>query len=134
METPDMKHLTVLLSSLLFVSIILPAQTADPAKIQTFPFYCPVGMRAQQTPGGELLAVRDADPKEVGQAIRLFLANPDSRQIVGARITVRGLSAKSRVVQALSGTNVPTDAAKAMTSVSRPQPARTFSQTSGRPA
>jgi len=62
---------------------------------------CPVGMRAQQGAGGDLLRAREGQPVEgPAQRIRLVLTPRRALQITGARIRVRGLSGKNRMALA----------------------------------
>lgn len=97
------------LFALLLSSITLAAQAVDqyhPRKIEKWPVVvtvyanqCPVGMRAQHTPGGGLVAVAPGRPADRGfsQRLRLTLANPKPVRITGATITVHGLDGKARV-------------------------------------
>ena len=116
-----MKRLTLLSFSLLFGSIALSAQTTDQNKTQTVIVAvrpengaCPVSVHAKQAGGGEMQRVDRAHPKGVGQGVHLILTNRDSRQIVGAKVTVRGLTAKNRVVNTLSTQDDSSDAAKTL--------------------
>jgi len=115
-----MTRLNLVSFSLLLGSIMLPAQIPNqsktPATVIFLPIAsspCPVGLHAKQNSGGDILAISGAHPKGVGQSIRLILTNPDSRRIVGASVTVRGLTGKSRVIETLSSPAV-SDAAKSI--------------------
>ena len=68
---------------------------------------CPVFLRAQHTADGGLLNVDKRRPERPAQLLHLTLTNPDSRQIVAARVRVHGLSGKGRVTQTMSGTDRP---------------------------
>lgn len=64
---------------------------------------CPVSLRAQHLADGSTIKVRDGHPDHpagVGQWLHLTLANPDSRGIVKARVTVRGYSNRAHVTEA----------------------------------
>lgn len=67
---------------------------------------CPISLRAQHKADGNMLKVDKTRPAGVAQRLHLILKNPDSRQIVGAMLKVRGLSGKGRVAGA-SGANTP---------------------------
>jgi hypothetical protein len=132
-----MKHLTLLSFFLLFGSIALSAQTSaqtsDQNKTQTVIVAvrpengaCPVSVHAKQAGGGEMQRVDRAHPKGGGQGVHLILTNPDSRQIIGAKVTVRGLTAKNRVLNTLSIQDDSSDAAKTLS--------LTFSADSGKEA
>jgi hypothetical protein len=104
-----MKPASVVLFALLFSLIPVAAQTAGQPQTQNFivklppvPSNCPVSMRAQQTWAGDLLSVRNGQPKGPAQGLHLILINRDSRQITGATVTVRGLTAKGRITRALT--------------------------------
>jgi hypothetical protein len=71
-------------------------------------------MRAQHAADGDLLAVNSSHPKGIGQSLHLTVTSPDSRQIASATVTVRGLSPKGRVTQALASQDEPSDAEKTM--------------------
>ena len=68
---------------------------------------CPVFLRAQHAADGGLLNVDKRRPERPGQLLHLTLTNPDSRQIVAARVRVHGLSGKGRVTQTMSGADRP---------------------------
>jgi len=76
---------------------------------------CPVSLRAQQAAGGGTLAVDNARPKGPAQRLHLILTNPDSRQVTGATVTVRGLTAKGRITQTLATPDDSSDAARTLT-------------------
>jgi len=64
---------------------------------------CPVSLRAQHGATGGMLQADKGRPKGLAQLLLLTLTSPDSRQIVSARVRVRGLSGKAHSAQALSG-------------------------------
>ncbi len=66
---------------------------------------CPVSLRAQHGVSGNILSVDRNRPKGIAQLLHLTLTNPDSRQIVAAKLRVHGLTGKARVTQTLSGQN-----------------------------
>lgn len=74
---------------------------------------CPVSLRAKQAAGGDLLAVDNGQPKGPAQRLHLILNNRDSRRITGAKVTVRGLTAKARVTRALTAPPSQDDASDA---------------------
>ena len=60
---------------------------------------CPVSMRAQQRPGGDILVTRDGQRHPIAQRIHLILgdfANP--AKVVAAKVTVRGTNGKPRAI------------------------------------
>lgn len=60
---------------------------------------CPVSMRAQQRPGGDILVARDGQRHPLAQRIHLILgdsANP--AKVVAATVTVRGTNGKPRAI------------------------------------
>jgi hypothetical protein len=63
---------------------------------------CPVFLHAQHRADGGLLDVDKNRPEQPAQLLHLTLTNPDSRQIVAARVRVHGLSGKARATQTLS--------------------------------
>ncbi len=76
---------------------------------------CPVGMRALQGSGGGLVAVHGTQPQQgPTQRIHLILNNPKAGRVVSARITVRGLSAKSRTVETLANQGSPSDMTRSL--------------------
>lgn len=68
---------------------------------------CPVSMRAEQRSSANMMTVRSArDSRSQGVAQRIHLTLGDASKpatVVAATVTVRGTSAKSRVVPALQG-------------------------------
>ena len=64
---------------------------------------CPVSLRAQHGATGGMLQADKGRPKGLAQLLLLTLTSPDSRQIVSARVRVRGLPGKAHSAQALSG-------------------------------
>lgn len=68
---------------------------------------CPIFLRAQHAADGGLLNVDKRRPERPAQLLHLTLTNPDSRQIVAARVKVHGLSGKGRVTQTMSGADRP---------------------------
>jgi hypothetical protein len=71
-------------------------------------------MHVRQAASGDALAVNNGRPKGIAQGFHLILTTSDSRQITGARITVSGLTAKSRVTETLSSQDDSADAAKTL--------------------
>jgi hypothetical protein len=71
-------------------------------------------MRAQHAADGDVLAVNSSHPKGIGQSLHLTVTSPDSRQIASATVTVRGLTPKGHVTQALASQDNAFDAEKAM--------------------
>lgn len=62
---------------------------------------CPVGMRAQQGAGGDLVRARDGQRVDgPAQRIHLVLTPRHALQVTGARIRVRGLFGKNRLARA----------------------------------
>ena len=72
--------------------------------------HCPIAMRAQHVADGEMVKTGSAQPRGIGQWLRLTLIAPDSRRIVKATLTIRGLSPKGRAMQALRNGNNSSDA------------------------
>ena len=58
---------------------------------------CPVSLRALHGADGNMLKVDKNRPAGIAQLLHLIVTNPDSRQIVAARVRVRGLSGKGRM-------------------------------------
>ena len=75
---------------------------------------CPVRMRALQGTGQGLLAVRDT-PRVEGpsQTIHLILVNPQSKKYAGAKVAIRGLAPKGKIVNAAPGSTGPSSAGPA---------------------
>lgn len=126
-----MKRAAAVLFALSFASIALSAQAVnqshpqniDPSQHQAQTIVaqlpavtggCPVSLRAQQAAGGDNLQVNNSRPKGIAQGLHLILTNPDSRQIAAANVTVRGLTAKPRLTQALSNQTGSSDAARTL--------------------
>jgi hypothetical protein len=63
---------------------------------------CPIAMHARHGVSGDLLAVGNSRPKGAAQLLHLTLTNGASRQITGGEVTVRGLTGKGHVTEALS--------------------------------
>jgi hypothetical protein len=118
-----MKSAALIPFAILFCSITLPAQNAtygvagmeglSPSQagapillsrtsVGAMPVFCPVSLRAQHGATGGMVQANKSLPKGPAQLLHLTLINPDSRQIVSARLSVRGVSGKPRVTQALS--------------------------------
>jgi hypothetical protein len=60
---------------------------------------CPVSLRALHGSSGNMLKVDKTRPAGIAQLLHLIVTNPDSQQIVSARVRVRGLSGKGRMTQ-----------------------------------
>lgn len=116
-----MKRATALSLAFLLCGTILTAQNPGQQSTTTFVVglpasTCPVAMRASQSIGENLLAVRGNQQRVdvMAQRIHLILANvksPNSKPMIAtAKVTVRGLSSKGRAIQTLSiqpGSNQP---------------------------
>jgi hypothetical protein len=79
---------------------------------------CPVSLRAQHLADGSTIKVRDGHPDHpagIGQWLHLTLANPDSRRMVRARVTVRGYTNRARVTEAGAGGQGSADAIRTFT-------------------
>jgi hypothetical protein len=74
-----------------------PAVLFSTAKL---PGSCPVSLRAQHGADGGFRKVDKSKPEGVAQLLHLILTSKDSRQIVEARLRVRGVSPKGRVSNA----------------------------------
>jgi hypothetical protein len=68
---------------------------------------CPVRLRAQHRADGGLVNVDKGKPQGIAQALHLMLTNPDSRRMIAARVSVRGLSGRGHVTKGLSGPDHP---------------------------
>jgi hypothetical protein len=87
-----------------------PAPLTQITVIQPTAPMCPVRMNAQQSAGSTLLSVRgDQNPSAPAQHIHLVLSQDRTGQIASAKIRVRGLSGKNRLVQADCGQEVSYD-------------------------
>lgn len=91
---------------LLFGSMTIAAQNATQNQTQTSVYRmpitsggCPVSLRALHGSSGNMLKVDKNRPAGIAQLLHLIVSNPDSRQIVAARVRVRGLSGKGRMTQ-----------------------------------
>jgi hypothetical protein len=62
---------------------------------------CPVSMNAMHAPGGDRIEVNGVRRKGLSQRLHLTVTNPDSKHIVTANVTVRGFTARGRIVQAM---------------------------------
>jgi hypothetical protein len=121
-----MKRAIALPLAFLLCGTILTAQNAGQQSTTTFVIglpasTCPVDMRASQSVGSHLLAVRGNQQHVdvLAQRIHLILTNfksPNSRspRIAAAKLTVRGLSAKGRAIQTLSNQPGPSDLTRAL--------------------
>ncbi|HKN21447.1 MAG TPA: hypothetical protein VJX73_08520 [Terracidiphilus sp.] len=85
--------------------------TGQPASVSS----CPVSMRAQHLPDGNLVKTRDSHPSGIGQWLHLSLVSRDSKQIAKATLRVRGFSAKARVTQTGPGGDQAFDAIRTLT-------------------
>jgi hypothetical protein len=63
---------------------------------------CPVSLRAQRRADGSIRKVDKNRPEGVAQLLRLIITSSDSRQIVEARLRVRGTSGKGRLDRSAS--------------------------------
>jgi hypothetical protein len=104
-EGPSMKYASLLPLALLTTAFAV-GQTTYQKPLQIDPTNCPVGLQVRHG-GGLPIAVGVADlksqngkvpPSAQNQGIRLTVANPSSRDVVGLEITVHGLSEKWRYV------------------------------------
>ena len=73
---------------------------------------CPVSLRAQHGADGGFRKVDKSKPEGVAQLLHLILTSKDSRQIVEARLRVRGVSPIGRVSNARTFTNGAADATR----------------------
>jgi hypothetical protein len=92
--------------ALLFGSVTLSAQSATQNQTQTSVYRmpitsggCPVSLRALHGADGSMLRVDKNRPAGIAQLLHLILSNPDARQVVAARVRVRGLSGRGRMTQ-----------------------------------
>jgi hypothetical protein len=89
---------------------------------------CPVGMQARQRPGGYLRSAHGEQRVEgLAQRIFLTLTGGQSRQISKAVVTVRGLTAKNRVLPALSTDGDASDITKTLSLTFTPGSGRAVS-------
>lgn len=87
----------------------LEAEARKVCPMQVRPPHCPIAMRAQHMPDGEIVTTKTAKPRGIGQWLHLTLTSRDSRRITKATFTVRGSSPKSRVMQTLGNGNDPSE-------------------------
>lgn len=77
--------------------------------------HCPVSMRAQHLSDGSLVKTgKTQHPAGIGQRLHLTLKNPESKQIRSAELTIHGVTAKGRVMDALSSKGDSSDATQNM--------------------
>lgn len=127
-----MKRKVAVIVVFLLCTLTLGAQSRAQSKSQTILVLtlptvetCPVGMQARQRPGGYLQSVRNEPRVEtLAQRIYLTLTGKSSAQISKAVVTARGLTAKNRVIPALSNEGYASDITKTLS--------LTFSPGSGR--
>jgi hypothetical protein len=119
-----MKH-TLLGLALLFSSLVLGAQDRTGPAAQKIPqqakiisLACPVEMLAKQRGSSQLVEVRNGKRTETpGQRILLTLRTGQSPHITSARVTVRGLTSRGRLMGSDSSENLSSDASRTMTVV-----------------
>ncbi|MGB6687426.1 MAG: hypothetical protein WBE76_06255 [Terracidiphilus sp.] len=77
---------------------------------------CPVSFSAKQGWDGGLVATRKAEPSEPGFSQRIFLslADKESSSVAGARVTVHGLTPKSRVLPVELGADGPAQISRSL--------------------
>jgi hypothetical protein len=79
---------------------------------------CPVLFSAKQGWGGSLVATDKRERSEPGISQRILLSlansNKNARTVTGARVTVHGLTLKSRVIPAESGADDPAQASRTL--------------------
>jgi hypothetical protein len=63
---------------------------------------CPVSLRAQQVSSVDMVQIGKGRPQGAGQRLHLTLSNPDSQQVVAAKVTVRGYTFTPRVMNAVT--------------------------------
>jgi hypothetical protein len=104
-----MKRIARLPLILLFGSITLTGQSFGQnqpqntvTQISPLVNSCPVSLHARHAPGGDMIKVDAVPINGIAQLIHLTVANPDSKQIVAANITVRGFTDKGRLIQVMS--------------------------------
>ncbi len=73
---------------------------ATAAAAQKMGASCPISLRAEHAADGGITKVDKNRPEGVAQLLHLTLTSKDSRQIVEARLRVRGVSPKGRVSHA----------------------------------
>ena len=76
---------------------------------------CPVTMRAQHLPDGNLLKSGSGHPKGMGQWLHLTFTSPETKQIASALLTVRGATPKGRVMKAEQGQGGDANATQSLT-------------------
>ena len=97
-----MKLASAVSAVFLLGSIPLAAQSAGQPQVTTLtaqvqPDSCPVSLRAQHGADGNMIKVDKNRPQGLVQLLHLVLTSKDSRQIVEARLRVRGTSGKGRL-------------------------------------
>jgi hypothetical protein len=60
---------------------------------------CPVSLQAQHKADGSVVRTSNVHPKGVGQWLHLRLANPQTKRVTEAQVTVHGLSNKPHVTK-----------------------------------
>jgi hypothetical protein len=77
---------------------------------------CPVSFSAKQGWGGGLVATRKPEPPEPGIAQRIFLslADKNSSAVAAARVTVHGLTLRSRVLPVELGADGPAQSSRSL--------------------
>lgn len=75
---------------------------------------CPVSLRAQHGVDGGIRNVDKSKPEGVAQLLHLILTSKNSREIVEARLRVRGVSPKGRVSNADTFTHGSADATRSV--------------------
>lgn len=83
-------------SSALQSNTIVAVNGGQPGPQMT-PAACPVSLRAQHGADGGIRKVDKNRPEGIAQLLHLIITSSDSRQIVEARLRVRGTSGKGRV-------------------------------------
>jgi hypothetical protein len=75
----------------------IPSYNGSIAVWQNVDKACPVSVRAQHGADGTMRQVDKNRPEGIAQKLHLTLTDKDPRQIIEARLRVRGVSAKGRV-------------------------------------
>jgi hypothetical protein len=97
-----MKLASVVSAAFLLGSVSMAAQNTGQPQVTTLtaqvqPDSCPVSLRAQHGADGNMMKVDKNRPQGFAQLLHLILTSKDSRQIVEARLRVRGTSGKGRL-------------------------------------
>lgn len=97
-----MKLASAVSAAFLLGSIPLAAQSAGQPQVTTLtaqvqPDSCPVSLRARHGVDGNTMKVDKSRPQGLAQLLHLNLTSKDSRQIIEARLRVRGTSGKGRL-------------------------------------